>query len=158
MLEKIFAPIWGWISVRSRRRITRLFHPTFTASAAVIIFDNSGKVLLLKHTIRPGSGWGIPGGFLKAGEQPEEAIKRELLEEIGVELMEVLYLRTRIVARHIEFLFTGKISDRPEIKSNEISSIGWFRINELPEGMPPAQTVIIQKVYEDLFQDKAGVA
>ena len=64
----------------------RLTHARFTVTAAGIVLDERGRVLLLKHRFRSGSGWGIPGGFVEAGEQPEEGLRRELLEEIGLEL------------------------------------------------------------------------
>ncbi|MFB6292158.1 MAG: NUDIX hydrolase [Candidatus Nanohaloarchaea archaeon] len=49
-----------------------------------------GEVLLAKkeedegHPI--GGEWHFPGGFMEGGEQPEEAVKRELKEEIGLEV------------------------------------------------------------------------
>ena len=58
----------------------RLTHARFTVTAGALIFNDAGKVLLLKHRFRAGSGWGLPGGFLEAGEQPVEALKRELWE------------------------------------------------------------------------------
>ena len=71
----------------------RLSHPRFAVTAGAIITDDSGRVLLLKHRFRPGTGWGMPGGFMEEGEQPEEALRRELREEIGLEVEEVNCLR-----------------------------------------------------------------
>ena len=51
--------------------------------AAVLIQE--GRVLLVKRGIEPGFGlWGLPGGFIEAGETPEEAVAREVLEETGL--------------------------------------------------------------------------
>src|SRR4030095_10486012 len=63
-----------------------LTQPRFTVTAGAVISDEGGRVLLLRHVLRRGSGWGIPGGFLNAGEQPDEAVRRELCEESGLEL------------------------------------------------------------------------
>ena len=67
----------------------RATHPRFTVTAGAIIFNNAGEILLLKHRFRAGSGWGLPGGFLEAGEQPVDALRRELREEIGLEVRDV---------------------------------------------------------------------
>ena len=51
--------------------------------AGVVIRD--GKVLLARHTYGPGTDkLIIPGGYLEEGETPEDALKREFLEETGV--------------------------------------------------------------------------
>ena len=56
----------------------RLAHPRFAVTAGAVITDARGRVLLLKHRFRPGAGWGMPGGFLERGEQPDAALRREL--------------------------------------------------------------------------------
>lgn len=49
------------------------------------IFLKSGKVLLVKQAHFPFIGsWVIPGGHVEYGERVEEAIKREMKEELGV--------------------------------------------------------------------------
>jgi 8-oxo-dGTP diphosphatase len=57
--------------------------PRIPASAGALIFDPSGRVLILKPTYK--KGWTIPGGQVDAsGESPWEACKREALEECGI--------------------------------------------------------------------------
>ena len=51
----------------------------------IVIKD--GKVLLARHTYGPGKGHLIvPGGYVKWQESPQDALKREYLEETGVEV------------------------------------------------------------------------
>ena len=64
----------------------RVTHTRFTVTAGALIFNDQGQILLLKHRFRAGSGWGLPGGFLEQGEQPLDALRRELREEIGMEV------------------------------------------------------------------------
>lgn len=59
--------------------------PSIPASAGALIFDRSGRLLILKPTYK--SGWTIPGGVMEAdGETPWQACKREVREECGIEL------------------------------------------------------------------------
>jgi 8-oxo-dGTP diphosphatase len=135
-----------------RLRIIRATQSKFTVSAAAIITNDAGRVLLLNHAFRPYSGWGLPGGFLTSREQPEEAIRRELVEETGLELNELNMFRIRTIGAHVEILFTAVTSGAGEVKSpREILELGWFDIDDLPEGLSRSQ----RKLIESLLSDKS---
>jgi ADP-ribose pyrophosphatase YjhB (NUDIX family) len=87
-----------------------------------------------------------PRGFLEYGEQAEEAVQRELLEEIALKLENVQLFRVHITNLHIEFFFRAETSGVPEIKSGEIKSLRWFGAHELPDEMPLAQKSLVKKV------------
>lgn len=60
----------------------RLKSPILTVDG--VIFEK-GKILLVKRAVYPFQGcWVLPGGHVKYGERVEEAIKREMKEELGV--------------------------------------------------------------------------
>ncbi len=60
-------------------------NPAPTATAIVTRAD--GAMLLTRRAIEPAFGMlDLPGGFIEAGEDPEQAVKRELLEETGLEI------------------------------------------------------------------------
>lgn len=109
--------------------------------------DDQDRILLLKHVFRAGSGWGIPGGFIKAGEQPEEAVRRELLEEVGLELgtTEVAFVRTLKRMQQVEVLFLCSPLGKAEPRSVEIESAEWFSLDELPEQLSQDQRDLIQR-------------
>jgi ADP-ribose pyrophosphatase YjhB (NUDIX family) len=54
-----------------------------------MLFDDEGHILLLEHVFRADRGWGVPGGFINKGEQPEQALRRELREEVDIEIDDV---------------------------------------------------------------------
>jgi ADP-ribose pyrophosphatase YjhB (NUDIX family) len=146
MIKKIVRSIWRKLSPLARLKIVRVTQTKFTASAAVIIENEKGEILLLDHVLRPDSGWGIPGGFLGFGEQPAEAVRRELIEEIGLELKMVEMVRVRVVNRHIEILFRAKANGVASVKSREINAFGWFKVDEMPEKMNQTQKSIIENL------------
>ena len=56
-------------------------------TAAGIVEDERGRVLLGRRNITPYNGWwDVPGGFLEPGEHPEDGARRELREETGLEV------------------------------------------------------------------------
>jgi ADP-ribose pyrophosphatase YjhB (NUDIX family) len=51
-----------------------------------VIFDSKGRILLVKRGTPPQAGkWAIPGGHLEWGETIYQGVKRELMEETGLE-------------------------------------------------------------------------
>lgn len=68
-------------------RVLRLRQATFLVATQVLVRDGEGRVLLLKHRMWPkGREWGIPGGHADAGEVLEDAARRELREETGLDI------------------------------------------------------------------------
>lgn len=125
----------------------RLAHAHFTVTAGGLIFNDTGQVLLLKHRFRAGSGWGLPGGFLEAGEQPLEALKRELREEIGVEVetADIFASRSFKRPRQVEVLFRCRITGVAKPRTMEVERAEWFSIESLPEGLPSDQRLLIER-------------
>ena len=51
-------------------------------SVKAVLFMNNGSVLLLQNE----KGWDLPGGHMREGETREEALKREVFEETGIQI------------------------------------------------------------------------
>lgn len=132
---------------RIRRWSMRLTQTRFTVTAGALIFNDAGHVLILKHRFRAGTGWGIPGGFLEAGEQPEEALRRELREEIGLQPDEVEIFTTRTFKkpRQVEILFLCRANTEVKPQTMEVERAEWFSVNSLPNGLPKDQRVLIER-------------
>ena len=68
--------------VRSRREYPE--HPLVGVGGFI---HREGKVLLIRRKFEPNKGrWAPPGGLLEVGEDPQEAAKREVWEELGLEV------------------------------------------------------------------------
>ena len=140
--------IWSRMPSSARWRLIRLSQPTFTVSAGAIVLNSDNEVLLLHHVLRPGSGWGIPGGFLDHGEQPDDAVRREILEETGIELTNVRLIKMQTLNRHIEFVYAARSDGEPRVLSREITELGWYGPDSLPTGLPRAHRKMIDEVWK----------
>jgi mutator protein MutT len=151
MLSDLLGAVWRRAPKTLRRWTVRFSHPRFAVSAGAIITDARGRVLLLKHRFRPGSDWGMPGGFLEKGEQPEEGLRRELREEIGFEVKNLKLFTTRAFkrAKQIEIVFTGRTTAEPDQLSFEIQKAAWFSLDELPPELPKDQAQLIKRALKD---------
>jgi NAD+ diphosphatase len=67
------------------------FNPT--VAAAAFVFDPEGKILLIRRAKDPSAGkLGVPGGFIDIGESAEEGLRREVREEVGIEIDQLRFL------------------------------------------------------------------
>lgn len=151
MLKRILSSLWRRLPPKLRRWSVRATNVKFTVTAAGIILDREGRVLLIKHRFRPGSGWGIPGGFLQAGEEPVDALRRELREEIGLELDQPRILAVRTFSRHsqLEVVFLADAFSDMHPKSIEVEDVAWFKLDSLPDQLPSDQKKLIRSALHD---------
>ena len=125
----------------------RLAHTRFTVTAGAVIFNDKREVLLLKHRFRAGSGWGLPGGFMESGEQPIDTLRRELREEIGLEVddVEVFAARSFRKPKQVEVLFRARANAEVKSLTMEVERAEWFALDSLPQGLPRDQRVYIER-------------
>jgi ADP-ribose pyrophosphatase YjhB (NUDIX family) len=101
--------------------------------AAVVIRD--GKVLVARHTYGAGKGrLIIPGGYCHFGESPQDALKREYMEETGIvmEAHEIISVRFNMHDWYVVFR-ADYVSGVERADENEISEILWLTPDEIEE-------------------------
>jgi 8-oxo-dGTP diphosphatase len=147
MFKDLLGTIWRRAPRALRRWTVRFSHPRFAVTAAAIITDGRGRVLLLKHRFRPGSGWGLPGGFIEKGEQPDAALRRELREEIGLEVEQLKLFAVRAFKKpkQVEVVFMGQAIGNTDELNFEIQEAVWFLPGEFPAELPRDQTEMIKR-------------
>jgi 8-oxo-dGTP diphosphatase len=145
MWQQVFAGLWRRTPRGVRRWGVWLYEPHFTVTAGACVLDPEGRVLLLKHTFRTGSGWGIPGGFIEKGEQPEDALRRELREEVGLEITDarIASIRTLVRPQQVEILFRCRAVGEARPQEHGIERAEWFAPDRLPAELPEDQRVLI---------------
>ena len=145
MLKVALSRIYAAVPPKLVATLLRCLHPRFSVSVVGAFFAPDGKVLVLRHVYRHSYPWGLPSGFLSAGESPETGALRELKEETGLAaaITNVVSI-TSIAARHLEIIFHGMVdpAQTPRV-SHEIFEIAYFDVHELPAAMPPDQRKLV---------------
>jgi 8-oxo-dGTP diphosphatase len=118
--------------------------------ASVVLFDPEGHVLLI-HEDYGDRRWGLPGGMIEADESPQDAARRETLEETGleVEIGERIghYEEDHGDHAHLIFVFAGVVVGGTLAPNDgEIAEVRWVD----PEDMPRPPTTNQQAVGDAL--------
>lgn len=114
-----------------KRAAVRTFAPTYRVGA-VCVLEHEGEFLTLWQPHR--RGWTLPGGLLSHGEGPEEAVRREVREEVGLDIDpgEPVTVRFDPVERGIDVVFRVRLEGRPELSlSTEARKARWTTRKDL---------------------------
>ena len=125
-------------------------------AVAALVRDVRGRILLVRHV--PGTPWGdrwaTPGGVLRAEEDAATGLRREIVEESGLELEHPHLLRVVVMEdeRHttmrvsFTLIYGAAVSGaRPPVSQtgDRVAEARWF------EGLPP--NMVFREEYEDLL-------
>jgi 8-oxo-dGTP pyrophosphatase MutT (NUDIX family) len=104
---------------------------------AKIILSHKDEILFVKHSY--GRKYSFPGGSLKKGESPEDGIKREVKEELGITLDDVTFIDSFVPdikyehRRNTIFVFKAELTDKKVYIDNiEIEGFLWATPNNPP--------------------------
>jgi 8-oxo-dGTP pyrophosphatase MutT (NUDIX family) len=121
-----------------RRMAVRRLAPSFTVGAMCVIERADGRVLLIRHLYR--KRWGVPGGLLQRNENATDAARREVLEEVGldIELIGEPTVNVDAAPRRVDVVFRARPVDDGDADdarpcSVEVVDVRWFDPIELPE-------------------------
>lgn len=143
--------IWGMFPLWAHALAAWMLRPRFGVGVAALVFDAQGRVLLFKHTYRK-FPWGLPGGALEYGEQPQDAIVREFHEETGmaIEVIRLLMGHSSPYFHHVGLVYLCKVVGGEFRESYEISEIQYFDVNDLPR-MIFDEKDLIRSVHKDIW-------
>jgi len=115
-------------------------------AAAAFISREDGQMLLVRRANEPAKGkLAPPGGFINVGETAEDGVRREVREEVGLELTSLEFLCSQpneyqykdVIYPVLDFFFTARASASSEVRAlEEIESFCWLdpdrvRLDEL---------------------------
>ncbi|WP_437278220.1 HAD-IB family phosphatase [Sorangium sp. So ce375] len=110
-----------------------------------LIVNELNEVLLLLRSVtarNDGGLWSQPGGALSDGDAtPEAAVRREILEELGIQIRVQRFLTATCHRDHenqwIAYSYLGQIEEGEcrRCEPEKHDAVGWFRIDQLPENI-----------------------
>ncbi len=121
---------WAMQGAQTLWRFTR---PRFSIGVVGVVFNAAGEVLLVEHVFHPYTPWGLPGGWVERGEQPDETLVRELHEELQLNAVV-----TRIVAMerphttHLDLAYLCRANGDVGALSGELLDYRWCDPDQLP--------------------------
>jgi 8-oxo-dGTP pyrophosphatase MutT (NUDIX family) len=130
-----------------------VFRPQVRGTRCLV--ECEGKWLLIRQTYGD-MKWTLPGGLIGKGETSEEAARREVREEVGLDLVWVrsigVYTNTAAYARDTVHCFRGASSGSElQLDRDEVYEAAWFELDELPAEQSPQLRVVL-----DLYAGEAN--
>ena len=119
---------------------------------AAVIQNKDGKILIAQRNLKKSQGglWKFPGGKIEQNETKEEAIVREIKEELNLDIFVKKYIGQKIFnypEKSINLIAIECQSKNCEIKLLEHEDIKWVNKNELNNfNFAPADRFIIDKL------------
>jgi 8-oxo-dGTP diphosphatase len=127
---------------------------TVIVAAGVLIED--GRVLLTqrKAGAHLAGLWEFPGGKVEAGEDPRDALRRELVEELGIDVrvgdvVDVAFHRYDDVGKAVLLLFyeAARTATSGGPEARDVAAFRWSDLTSLdPANFPPADVSVLHKV------------
>jgi len=127
------------------------FFPNSAAAVACIIEDEAGHIMLTRRARDPWKGLlDLPGGFVDPGERAETAIRREIREELGVDVIDASflcsfpnkYIFSGYQVQTTDMAFVCHLSDLKSIRPlDDIDGVEWFSRDQLPIDQVPAESI-----------------
>lgn len=127
----------------------------------VLLKNKEGKFLLVRRNPEKypdvGSEWDIVGGRIEPGSKLIDNLKREVMEEVSLELKsEVKLIMAQDILRTekhvVRLTFTGEIEGEPKVSEEHLEA-KWFSADEI-KNLPTAE---LGKYFKDLFKNNPNL-
>lgn len=111
-------------------------------TASAVCVDDEGRMLLSRRGVEPFKGmWDFPGGFLEEEEHPLECIRRELMEEAGVEVEPLEFLGVWLdryggdgsAQVTLNLYWTARIVEGMPEPADDVAELRWFAPDDVPD-------------------------
>lgn len=153
----------GWGPFRAvLRAVAWLKAPRQPIGALGVVFDEVGRVLLIEHVFRTDFPWGLPGGWVEQGEEPSEAVRREVEEELGLRVEVGLLLASEQIGlmprsthpRHLGLAYACRLTGGTCRLNAEVVSVSWVRPDQIANALAPFQVKAIKLAVDEITAAK----
>ena len=126
----------------------------FRVAVSALIFDDEGRVLLAQR--RDIDWWNLPNGGMEAGETVDEALQREVMEELGVaiEVGQLVGVYSKPLKQEVVLAFRCRIIDGAPTPTEETRACRYFFPHELPTNTLPKHR---QRIEDALLNQQQAV-
>lgn len=114
--------------------------PALTVDVAAVTRGRSPRVLLIRRKHAPFAGtWALPGGFVDEDEPLEHAARRELREETGVDVTDMVQLITVGDPGRdprgwtVSVVYLARVDFEAATAADDADAADWFPLAKLPE-------------------------
>jgi len=118
--------------------------------SGVLIQEDKVLLCLRANTLHYANHWAFPVGHVEAKENDVDALRRELFEELAIQVIESEYLATLYDnQQRIQHTVFQVIEWRGEVANNEphlCKQVAWFDLAHLPQPLTPATQTILQGI------------
>lgn len=111
-------------------------YPRVQPCVITIITRGKNEVLLARNARNPRPVYGLIAGFVEVGETLEEAVRRETLEEVGIQIKNLKYLASQPwpFPSNLMLAFRAEYaSGELQLQEEEIADAAFFHFDNLPE-------------------------
>ena len=118
----------------------------------IVLVSNQDKILLARHVQRNQDIYTCIAGFIEAGESAEEAVHREVKEEVGINIKNIKYKGSQgwPFPDQLMLAFTAEYeSGTIQLQEEELSDAQWFSTENLPATPLPGS--VAYKLINNLF-------
>lgn len=118
----------------------------------IIVLVTRGDRILLARSVRPGATFfSCLAGFIEPGESAEQAVAREVYEEVGIEIDNIRYVKSQpwpFPSQLMLGFYADYVSGEIVPEAAEIAEAHWYDVSKLPETPSPAISVAGQLIQE----------
>lgn len=139
-----------------KRTVVRTLAPSYTVGA-VCVLEHDGEFLVLWQPHR--RGWSLPGGLLGRGEDPADAVRREVREEVGLAIDpgDPVVVRVDPVEQGVDVVFRVRVDTKPELAlATEARKARWTSRKELGAADRDTRGILTRLVEVDRSDGRPG--
>jgi len=134
------------------QRAWGLTRPRFSLGVVGVIVDDDRQVLLVEHVFHSRTPWGLPGGWVDWGEAPDVTLRRELREELELDVeVGPLILLERTHGLHLDLAYSCVAQGNVGSLSPELITYRWTPLDALPT-LNPFHRRVLDAVREQMVR------